>query len=558
MGRISNILVIAAVSLMIAGQALADGPPTVGTVSTDPDSGKSIPGHTVYFTARYSDPDGWDDLRYAYMIIKGSASGTNSCYVVYRRNSDAVSLRNDGNSSWYTGDVGSATVLKNTRARLICAETTASGSGSTLTVRWAIQFRKPYTGGPYNIYLRAYDESGQYSGPWEDKGDWEVLSAPDRAVWVWSMADDIVLDSPGGSRAAFFDFCAQPHGNDDRAVTTAYLSGSVYSLDLVKNYATQLRAFLADAHSRGLKIECLEGDKSWATPEGRANGQTRCGEILAFNTNSPSDAERFDGIHYDVEPHGLHYSKGDSYDWDADNAVIWSEYLTLLENCQTGVNTYNATHADIEFGADIAWWYDVDSHAGESVDIQSKVDYVAIMDYRETGRNIVTGAATQIGNGNTLNKKVIVGVETAQAVPPDPETISFYEEGNEYMEAQLGYTAIEFDDDASFDGFAIHFYEDTAAGEVAYRGLWTDSFPGYHPIVKVLFPNGDEGIDFVPGTTYTIRWRTAIGTLPPTSVSISITAVTEAQTGPRSPQTRQTTAHTPGILRACPTVLNTA
>jgi len=509
MGRISNILVIAAVSLMIAGQALADGPPTVGTVSTDPDSGKSIPGHTVYFTARYSDPDGWDDLRYAYMIIKGSASGTNSCYVVYRRNSDAVSLRNDGNSSWYTGDVGSATVLKNTRARLICAETTASGSGSTLTVRWAIQFRKPYTGGPYNIYLRAYDESGQYSGPWEDKGDWEVLSAPDRAVWVWSMADDIVLDSPGGSRAAFFDFCAQPHGNDDRAVTTAYLSGSVYSLDLVKNYATQLRAFLADAHSRGLKIECLEGDKSWATPEGRANGQTRCGEILAFNTNSPSDAERFDGIHYDVEPHGLHYSKGDSYDWDADNAVIWSEYLTLLENCQTGVNTYNATHADIEFGADIAWWYDVDSHAGESVDIQSKVDYVAIMDYRETGRNIVTGAATQIGNGNTLNKKVIVGVETAQAVPPDPETISFYEEGNEYMEAQLGYTAIEFDDDASFDGFAIHFYEDTAAGEVAYRGLWTDSFPGYHPIVKVLFPNGDEGIDFVPGTTYTIRWRTS-------------------------------------------------
>jgi len=507
MRKYKPIILGAMIMLLFVSQAWANSAPSAGTVT--PETDISIPGQKIYITTTHSDPDGWENLRYAALLVNTSVNGANCCYVLYNQDTNVLYLRNDGNTGWYTGGLGTSTVLANSYAKLHCADTTVSDDGiSTLTVRWAITFRKDFAGSVYNVYPRSKDDLSAVS-PWEDKGDREVLTAPERAVWVWSMADDIVLDSPGGSRADFFNFCATPHGNDDRAVTRVYLSAGVPGKDLVNNYVSDLRSFIADADSRGLKVECLTGDKYWATPEYRIAGEDRCDDILDYNSNCSTDSQRFKGIHYDVEPHGLHYSRGDPYDWDADNATLWTQYLTLLENCQTKVNTYNGGHTAIKFGADIAFWYDVDGHPGTPNDVQSRVDYVAIMDYRETGINIVNGAATEITNGNTLGKKVVIGVETAQAVPPDPETISFYDEGNEYMEEQLGYTAVAFKDDASFDGLAIHYYEDTAAGEVAYRGLWTDSFPGYHPTVKVLFPNGDEGIDFVPGATYNIRWITS-------------------------------------------------
>jgi len=338
--------------------------------------------------------------------------------------------------------------------------------------------------------------------------------AADRALWVWSMAEKIVLDSPAGSKAEFFNFCDSPLGGDSsKKVTVVYLSSTSLSKDLISSYPEEVRGFLAAAHSRGLKVECLDGSKKWATPPGsnddppgRKAGENRCDIILNFNKGGASDTERFDGIHYDVEPHGLYYNKGDSYDWDADNAVIWEQYLTLLTNCQAKVDAYNASYTDIKFGVDIAWWYDVDSYPGTPNDVQTRVNYVTLMDYRQTGVLIADGAATELANGNILGKKVYIGVETAPAVPPDPQTVTFFEEGNAEMETQLADAFSKVSANASFGGFAVHYYEDVSAGEWGYRKLWTNSFPGYPPAVQVIFPNGDEGITLKQGTAYNITW----------------------------------------------------
>lgn len=333
----------------------------------------------------------------------------------------------------------------------------------------------------------------------------EVYAA-ERAVWVWNMANDIVLDDPPGSRATFFGFCDAPHGDPEKAVTIVYLSDTARGRDLVSSFAEELRGFLAAAHARGLTVECLTGDKYWTTPEHREDGEARCDAILAFNAAGSSDAERFDGIHYDVEPQGLRFDRGDDYDWDAHNATLWSQYLTLLDYCQTQVNAYNTTHTDIQFGADIAWWFDTDSHPGTPADVQTRIDYVTIMDYRQTGPLLVDGATTEIGTADSLGKEAYVGVETAPAVFPDPDTITFYEEGNDFMEDQLTYTESAFSVNPGFGGFAIHYYEDTSRGERAYRSLTNGTFPGYSPEVELTFPNGDEGIELVPGTPYEIRW----------------------------------------------------
>ncbi|NQU74045.1 MAG: hypothetical protein HQ547_05000, partial [Candidatus Omnitrophica bacterium] len=178
----------------------------------------------------------------------------------------------------------------------------------------------------------------------------EVYAA-ERAMWVWGMSEEIVLDDPAGSRAEFFSFCEAPHGDASKAVTIIYFSSSAGGIDLISSFPEELRGFLAAAHSRGLRVDCLTGDKSWATPTrfidetwiGRIKGEEKCDAILAFNTGASFGAERFDGIHYDVEPHGLSYSRGDDYDWDNNNALIWTEYLALLDSCQAKVDTYNAS-----------------------------------------------------------------------------------------------------------------------------------------------------------------------------------------------------------------------
>ena len=357
----------------------------------------------------------------------------------------------------------------------------------------------------------------------------EVYAA-ERAMWVWGMSEEIVLDDPAGSRAEFFSFCEAPHGDPSKAITVIFFSGTAGGMDLIGSFPEELRGFLAAAHSRGLRVDCLDGDKSWATPTrlveeawvGRIKGEERCDEILAFNTGGSSDAERFDGIHYDVEPHGLRYLRGDDYDWDNDNVVIWVQYLALLESCQAKVDTYNALHTDIQFGADIAWWYDVDEHPGVPRDVQARIDYVGIMDYRETGENIVSGANTEIVNGNILQKEVFIGVETMPASPPDPETITFYEEGNTYMEEQLTYVNSVFASHPSFAGIAVHYYEDVDAREEAYRSLWTTTFPGFRPVVEVTFPNGNEGIELAPGTNYEITWTARDEDDAPNTLDITI------------------------------------
>jgi len=336
----------------------------------------------------------------------------------------------------------------------------------------------------------------------------------ERAMWVWGMADNIVLDDPEGSRAEFFTFCDAPHSNTDKAITTVYLSGTAGGKDLVTSFAEELRGFLSAAHARGLRIECLDGDKYWALPDflgvgdNRARGEARIDEILAFNAAGSQDAERFDGIHYDVEPHGLSYSRGDDYDWDADNAFIWSEYLVLLGNCRGKIDAYNASNTDIEFGVDIAFWYDDydnDAYPGGVTDILNYVDYVGIMDYRDSASRIVDGASYELGLANDLDKRVYIGIETAPAYEPDPPSITFYEEGNDFMEGELETAEEQVNSNSSFAGFAIHFYEDIDRGQESYRSLWMTT-PRFRPTVKVYFPNGDEGIDFMPGASYDIRW----------------------------------------------------
>ncbi|MEI8175348.1 MAG: hypothetical protein WCG78_00585 [Candidatus Omnitrophota bacterium] len=335
-----------------------------------------------------------------------------------------------------------------------------------------------------------------------------------RAMWVWGMSKDIVLNPASNptAQADFFTFCAAPHGNGTNAINTIFFDAQPYGYNLMTQNPAELRAFLAAAHSRGMIIDFLSGDKSWAVPQSEQTGETLADAVIAFNLGGTS-AQRFDGIHYDVEPYLLRTKEnGDLLDWRYDQGIIWSTYLTLLSNCQSKVVTYNASYSPaMRFGVAIPFWYDIGVTPGpkEIVDI---VDYIAVMGYRDTAAGIVTADTGLVQYAATKNKKVYVAIEASH--PTDttdfPPSTTFYEEGNAALEAAFGGVYSAFFGYSSYAGIAVHYYENpvesaTSKGyECSYRNLWETAgqYKGHHPMVSSPSPRaGNTLVGTIP-----IQW----------------------------------------------------
>lgn len=168
--------------------------PSVGTIT--PSSGSSAPNNAVTFTATYFDPDGWQNLQAAYLLINTSTSGLNCYYAYYDQNSDRLYLRNDANTSWLGGYVpGSSYTIENSYAKLNCSKTTISGSGTTLTVQWNITFKSQFASTtPKNLYLYVKDDSNAYQG-WAQKGTWTVTSTTPPSITISEPANGAVINA---------------------------------------------------------------------------------------------------------------------------------------------------------------------------------------------------------------------------------------------------------------------------------------------------------------------------------------------------------------------------
>jgi len=146
-------------------------PPLTGAIM--PSSGSSWRNQAVRFTTTYSDPDGWQDIKEAYLLINTWVNGARCFYGYYDRNTNKLYMRNNTNAGWLGGYApGSKTVIENSYVKLNCALTTASGSGNLLAVNWNITFKSTFIG-TKNSYLYVRDKSGASNG-WVQKGSWTV------------------------------------------------------------------------------------------------------------------------------------------------------------------------------------------------------------------------------------------------------------------------------------------------------------------------------------------------------------------------------------------------
>jgi hypothetical protein len=145
--------------------------PLVGTIT--PSSGTGAANTPATFTATFSDSEGWQNIQYVYFLMNTSASGISCPYLYYNQNTNLLYLRNDANTAWLGGYApGSANAIENSYAKLDCAGTTVTGSGTTLTVSWNLITKSPFTG-TKNIYLYVRDDANAYQN-WTKKGTWTI------------------------------------------------------------------------------------------------------------------------------------------------------------------------------------------------------------------------------------------------------------------------------------------------------------------------------------------------------------------------------------------------
>ncbi|HZU25955.1 MAG TPA: hypothetical protein VFA04_10555 [Bryobacteraceae bacterium] len=148
---------------------LSEQPPTIGTYNA-PAGGHGSSGQ---FQFQFSDPNGAADIARAWMVFNASFSPLNACQVSYIASVNRFYLLSDDGTRW-VGSVaaGGSGTLTNSQCTLNAATSTASPSGSTLTVTLDLTFT-PTFGGTKQAWAYVLDGEGEHAG-WTDVGAWTV------------------------------------------------------------------------------------------------------------------------------------------------------------------------------------------------------------------------------------------------------------------------------------------------------------------------------------------------------------------------------------------------
>jgi hypothetical protein len=144
-------------------------PATPSTVSVTPSSGS---GAFQTFTYLYSDASGYQNISNVYSILNTTLSDTGSCSVSYLASNHSLYLAQDGGSSWLGPvTISQAGTLQNSQCTVDAGASSASGSGTNLTVNLAISFSSSFVG-LKNHYMRAFDVINNLDSGWQNRGAW--------------------------------------------------------------------------------------------------------------------------------------------------------------------------------------------------------------------------------------------------------------------------------------------------------------------------------------------------------------------------------------------------
>ena len=283
---------------------------------------------------------------------------------------------------------------------------------------------------------------------WADPG-----ATPPLALWVWNA--QMATDSKAREKLLSF--------SGRHRVNSLYLSAYHLTSPLDHFY----REFNRKAHRLGIKVYALAGDPRWGLTRYHHLPLAWVEEVIQFNA-SASPAERFDGIHTDVEVYLL------SKSWAERPAELLGGYLDL------NVKIAEALQGEEEppsFGVDIPFWFDDDptyrivwhgAAKAPSQHVLDTVDEVTVLAYRnfsEGTDGTIRLVSLEMDYADRIGKRVVIGQETQEEL--QPPYITFGGTSCAALRKELKKILLAVGSRPSFGGFAIHHYE-------SYRKLCSD------------------------------------------------------------------------------------
>lgn len=251
-----------------------------------------------------------------------------------------------------------------------------------------------------------------------------AASAGDRGMWVWEGPDPAAL--------AF----AVEHGVDDLYVNAP----PGFSTDPA--YAEMVEA----AHAQGMTVHALAGDPTWA-------GEHR--DHLVAWVREVRASGLFDGLQVDVEPYVLPA-------WTGDREAAIDDYIAAMKKARKAAGK-------LDLIATVPFWFDdpalgVDRLGRTVLDrVLRAVDGVAVMAYRDQAEGvdgIIDHASGEVRAAAAAGKRAIIGVQSA---PDALDKLSFAEEGEAAMEAELALVEAAFGGQPGYGGTAVHDHRGWAA-----------------------------------------------------------------------------------------------
>lgn len=305
-----------------------------------------------------------------------------------------------------------------------------------------------------------------------------IINQVDRATWIWEP-DAYQMVASSGPETELGDFFSNLP-NTTHEGKTIYLFADRYDghYALVENpqgYAN----FISWAHNLGYKVDALLASGFYAAQMYSYDRyQNAVVELVdnVLNYNIAYANATFDGINTDFEPHGLP-------DWGSSVGGQWLDNHLAMMNRKTvsGQNlNIGASIPRQMTGVSVTWSGKKETVAQHA---QDTLDYVTEMCYRNLASgsgNIEDEAQPVVSYADQIGKPMFIAVETTDInTTGDPAKISFYTNGDSYMEGQLSQVYNAYANDTGFRGMAIHFYD-------AYR---TIALNGWNAMPTFWEPN---------------------------------------------------------------------
>lgn len=260
----------------------------------------------------------------------------------------------------------------------------------------------------------------------------EAAAADVRATWLWNPWE-IVHD--GAGTLAFLESknINKVYVQIDREIPASFY-----------------QRFIEKASMQGMQIYALDGAPNWVSKKGYTNQDQLMSWIQTYQAASHS-IQKFSGIHLDVEPYL--YSG-----WSANQKATILSYQKLLKKAKA-----SADRLSLPLEADVPFWFDEISYKnmlGTGILAEwvvANTNSITIMAYRDTAPLIIELVKNEVGYAAKYGKTAVVGVETAST--DEGDAITFFEEGEAYMNGQLAEVQAYYANTPGYGGIAVHYVD---------------------------------------------------------------------------------------------------